>query len=278
MQESYFQYRTDLAQTDCVFQCPETCDAPGCRAPDVIVEVTIFDLIRLSQVLDASVSSLFSNHCCLGLQNIEINPRYKRLILKLVKPCHFLQKTTCIVHDSKPLNCVLFPEYHQIKDLLSTWTAYSVHSKFPCLNDDIVISDERRRTLKKLRRLSKIEEAVSCYFLFGVSSFIIDSKPLNRQLKRNNPKKAAISPQDYDKLFIKTLQRIGFFNFIMDNVLKLDTYSGIENVFKTLDQDAFVKSLLEQTIRPKTIQTFKGKQIRQQRKYLGPRALTAMVF
>lgn len=278
MLESYFQYRTEFAKTDCLFQCPKTCAAPGCRSSDVIIEVTLFDLIGLSRALDASVPSLFSEHCRLGLQNIEFNPRYKRLLLKLTKPCHFHQKTHCAVHDSKPLACVLFPEYHLIRDLWSTYTPHPIFSSFPCLNSPITISDKRRRALKRLRRTNRIEEAVSFYFLFGVPYFIIDSKPLSRELKSGFQKKAAISHQEYDDLVVKKLKRIGFLNSFMETLLKLDTHAEIEGVFKTLDQESLSKYLLNQVKRPKTIHTFKGNGIRRLNRKIGPPSLTHTVF
>ncbi|UCD90936.1 MAG: hypothetical protein JSW04_05785 [Desulfobacterales bacterium] len=278
MLESYFHYRTDLAKAHCLLQCPETCDAPGCWSSDIIVEVTAFDLIGLSQVLDMPVSSLFFNYCCVGIQGLEFNPRYKRLLLKLAKPCHFLHKTSCTVHDSKPLNCVLFPEYHQINNLLSTFTKHSIFSKVPCLQGDIIISSERRVALKKLRRIGRIEKAVSCYFLFGSPSFIIDSKPLHRELIKDHPKKRSISAREYERLVIKKLKGIGLYNLIMDSVVELDTHRGIESIFNTLDQDDFVTSLLEQVIKPETIYTFKEDRIKQLRRKLGPQAVTLMLF
>ena len=149
MMESYFQHQTDLAKQECKMQCPDDCSAPGCRLAEVIVETTLFDLIRLSLVLNTPVSSLFLQHCHLGLQGCEQNPRYHRLLIKLKKPCHFLEKKRCAVHVSKPLNCVLFPEYHHIKGLVSELAKGQVFCKFPCLKNEIFISDQRSTALKR---------------------------------------------------------------------------------------------------------------------------------
>ena len=276
MLASYFQYRADLVATSCRFQCPASCDAPGCWASEVIVEVTVFDLIKLGQVLNTPISSLFFDHCCLGFQTSELNQRYKRLLLKMIKPCHFLQKTLCAVHDSKPLNCVLFPEYHQAKDLLSEFSKHSIFSKFPCLTGDITISDKRRHALEKLRRISRIEEAVSCYFLLDTPSFIIDPKPFNKRLKKDLSTNNPITVQEYDRLFVNTLKKAGLFNSIKDKVFELDTPSGIENIVSKLDQDAFVRPLLQKVRRPEVIYKLKRNRISKHKRKLVPRALTFM--
>lgn len=184
MIERYFQYQADLTVTENNMLCQENCDAPGCQMADVIVEVSLFDLIRLSLALNTPVSSLFLNHCHFGFQSCELNPRYLSLLIKLEKPCHFLQKYRCKVHGFKPLNCVLFPEYHQIINLIPELAKRPVFNRFPCLKSEIVVSDKRSKALKELRKMNKREEALSCYFLLGIPSFIIDSKPLAKQLKR----------------------------------------------------------------------------------------------
>ena len=86
MPESYFQYQVRLSETDPGFFCREDCDAPGCWMKDVVVEVTLVDLIRLSFALNFPVSDLFSQYCSIGLKNLELNPRYNRLLVKLKKP------------------------------------------------------------------------------------------------------------------------------------------------------------------------------------------------
>jgi len=210
MPDRYFQYQAGLAETKSDFQCPKECDAPGCWMDDINVEVTLFDLVRLSLDLNTPVSDLFFRHCHIGLGVFEINPRYKRLLVKLKKPCPFLKETRCEVHGSKPLSCILFPEYHYIKGLLTELAKRPAFDRFPCLREEIIVSDKRSKALKELKKMGNREEALSSYLLFDAPSFIIDSKPLTRLLKKENPKKEPFTIRDYSRLVHEKLKPTGF--------------------------------------------------------------------
>lgn len=151
-------------------------------------------------------------------------------------------------------------------------------ANFPCLGGDITISRERRHALKTLRRISRKEEAVSCYFLLGVPAFIIDSKPLNRELKKDHPPKNVGSHQAYDDLVVKKLKRIGYVNRFMEKLMALDSFSEIERVFKIFNQDDLSKSMAEQAKKPKTIYMFKRDDVKTLKRKLGPRSLTYLIF
>ena len=268
MIERYFQYQADLAVTESNMLCPEDCDAPGCRMADVIVEVSLFDLIRLSLALNTPVSNLFLNHCHFGFQSCELNPRYLSLLIKLEKPCHFLQKSRCKVQGFKPLNCVLFPEYHQIIGLIPELSKRPVFNRFPCLKSEIAVSNERSEALKKLRKMSKREEALSWYFLLGIPSFIIDSKPLAKQLKRSSLKSKSFSVRDYDRLLKEELRTTDLFDGIMDKIALLDTRQQMESFFSQLEDKTLIKSLLEKMARPEIVFRVDGNRLKPMKKHL----------
>ena len=268
--ESYFQLQTDLAKKECKMQCPDDCSAPGCRLAEVIVEATLFDLIRLSLALNTPVSSLFLQHCHLGLQSCEQNSRYHRLLIKLKKPCHFLEKTHCKVHGSKPLACVLFPEYHQIKGLVPELVKAPIFRKFPCLKGDILIPDQRSTALKMLRKMSSREEALSGFFLFETPRYIIDSKPLTKQLKKENPEKKPIALKAYDRLINAKLKPTGLFDSINGKISRLDTRAGMESLFEKLKDDELMKSLLEKRASPETVYKLKGNSLKRLKRRLQP--------
>jgi Fe-S-cluster containining protein len=265
MLDSYFEYRDYLSGLECNFLCVEDCNAPGCWMTDVIVEVTFFDLIRLSLAYNNPVSILFSHYCHIGLQDCEQNPRYKRTVVKLKKPCHFLQEAICKVHESKPLSCTLFPEIHQVNGLKHELVRCQIFCKFPCLNDKIVVSNKRSKALKKLKKMSIKERAISYYLLFETPSFIIDPKPISRQLKRENQK---LSVQDYERLIVAKLKSTGLFDGIMDEFVKLDTRHGVESLFEKLQDDALMRPLLEKMVRPEFIHRLKGDQVKRLRRNL----------
>jgi Fe-S-cluster containining protein len=270
MMESYFQHQTDLAKQECKMQCPDDCSAPGCRLAEVIVEATLFDLIRLSLVLNTPVSSLFLQHCHLGLQSCEQNHSYHRLLIKLKKPCHFLEKTRCAVHGSKPLACVLFPEYHQVKGLAPELVKGPIFRKFPCLKGDILISDQRSTALKMLRKMSNREEALSGFFLFETPHYIIDSKPLTKQLKKENPNKKPIALKAYDRLINAKLKPTGLFDSINAKISRLDTRAGMESLFEKLADDELMKPLLEKRASPEIVYKLKGNSLKRLKRRLQP--------
>jgi hypothetical protein len=184
----------------------------------------------------------------------------------------------CAVHDSKPLNCVLFPEYHQIRSILSTFKTPSIFSEFQCLDGNITISNKRRHALLTLRKMNRIEEAVSCYFLFGTPSFIIDAKPINRELKRNLSQTDTVSPQKYDDFAVKKLKHIGFFNRFMENLAALDAYDGIERIFEICNHGDLVSLLVEQATTQNTIFAFKRDGFKKRKRQLAPRSFTHLIF
>ena len=93
MLDDYFQHQADLSDLECNLRCPNDCSAPGCWMADVIVEATLFDLIKLSRVLNIPVSRLFPRHCHLmkglvrpGVVNRLENEHIKRLKRSLLSP------------------------------------------------------------------------------------------------------------------------------------------------------------------------------------------------
>lgn len=268
MPHKYFQYQHRLAETASDFRCPSECDAPGCWRDDVNVEVTLFDLIRLSLDLDVPVSKLFFQRCHIGLENMEINPRYKRLLLKLKKPCPFLKETRCEVHGAKPLNCILFPEYHYIKGLFSELASRPIFDRFPCLKREIIVSERRANALRKLKKMGIKEEALANYFLFGVPSFIIDSKPMTHLLKREKTSKKPFTMRDYNRLVHERLKPTGFFDNIEKKVFILDEMSGAMRLFDQLKDDTLMDPLVAEMMEPETVFKIQRNRVKRLKRYL----------
>jgi len=268
MIERYFQYQADLAATERNMLCPEDCDAPGCWMTEVVVGVSVFDLIRLSLALNTSVSSLFSNHCRFGFQCNELNPRYLNLSIKLEKPCPFLQKARCGAHRFKPFDCVFFPEVHQIAGVLPELAKRPVFKKFPCLKSKITVSDPRSQALKELKKMSTREEALSWYFLLEVPCFIIDTKPLVKQLKKSGLKSKSFSAGYYHRQLHEKLKSTGLFDGIMDKVTRLDTRQEMESLFSQLENKPLIKALVEKKARPEIVFRIDGNRLKPMKKHL----------
>jgi hypothetical protein len=268
MLERYFQYQADLAATERNMMCPEDCDAPGCWNTEVVICVSVFDLIRLSLALNTPVSSLFLNHCRFGFQCNELNPRYLNLSIKLEKPCPFLQKTRCGVHSFKPFDCVFFPEYHQIAGVLPELAKRPVFKKFPCFKNKITVSDQRSQALKELKKMSTREEALSGYFLLETPSFIIDTKPMVKQLKKTGLKSKSFSAGYYHQKLYERLKSTGLFDSIMDKVTRLDTRQEMESLFSQLENKTLITSLLEKKESPEIVFRVDENRLRPVKRYL----------
>ena len=72
MLNNFFQHQAHIVDIECDCRCPDDCNLPGCRKADIIVEIILFDLIRLSRFLETPVSHLFSQYCYLGLRILSI--------------------------------------------------------------------------------------------------------------------------------------------------------------------------------------------------------------
>jgi Fe-S-cluster containining protein len=268
MLERYFQYQANLAATERDMLCPEDCDAPCCWMTEVVVSVSLFDLIRLGLALNTPVSSLFLNHCCFGFQCNELNPRYLNLSIKLERPCPFLQKARCRVHSFKPFDCVFFPEYHQIAGVLPELANRPVFKKFPCLKSKITVSDQRSQALKELKKISTREEALSCYFLLEIPSFIIDTKPLVKQLKKSGLKNKSFSAENYHRQLYEKLKSTGLFDGITDKVTRLDTRQEMESLLGQLENKTLIKALLEKKARPEIVFRVDENRLKPVKRYL----------
>lgn len=276
MLNNYFQHQANIADIECDFRCPDDCNAPGCLKADIIVEVTLFDLIRLSRFLSTPVSHLFSQYCHLGCMIFEDNIRYKRLLIKMKKPCLFLSGNQCVVHDAKPSNCTLFPENYQIKGVLPNLSKNPLFYTFPCLKKPIVISGKRINALKKLIRMSSLEQALSHAYLFGAPSFIIDEKPLRKKLRRSHSKHQNLSLQDYDNLLNNLFKSYRFIESVMEKISRLDAASEIKNLFEKLSDRVMMEYLLEKMVRPVVIHRLERDDIKQLKRSLHPPAICFM--
>ena len=263
-----FRHQADIFNIESRFRYPDDCNAPGCWMEDVIVETTLFDLIRLSRLLNISVSRLFSHCCRIGLVTCQENIRYKRLLVKMKKPCPFLCGNRCLVHDAKPLNCILFPEYYVIKELLPELSQNSLFHAFPCLKKPVAISDKRYTALIKLRKISSHEQVLTHDYLFNTPHFIIDAAPMKKKLRRNKPKSARLSLLDYDNLLDDILNSLNFSERIMKKIIELDTIAGARKLFEQRGDRVRMESLMRKANQPNVVYKIKRHHIKSYKRNL----------
>jgi len=276
MLNNYFQDQTHLIDIESNFRCPDDCNAPGCRKANIIVEITLFDLIKLGQFLDTSVSHLFSQHCYLGLIVHEDNIRFMKLLIKMKKPCLFLSGNQCDVHDAKPLSCRLFPELYQIQGVLPELSKKPLFHSFPCLKKPIVVSEMRKKALTKLEKMSLQEQALSYAYLFGIPNFIIIKKHLRKKLRQRHPKNRRLSLEDYDNLLMRQLKSYGFIDNVKEKISRLDIESEIINLFEKLNDHVMMEDLMEKMVQPGVVHRLIKDGIKQLKRSIQPPAICFM--
>jgi Fe-S-cluster containining protein len=270
MLNSYFQHQTKLINTDCNFRCPDDCNAPGCRKPGIIVEVTLFDLIKLGRFLNTPVSRLFSQNCRLGLTACKYNIRYMNLLIKMKKPCRLLSGDQCSVHDVKPLSCILFPELYQVQGVLPELSKKPLFHSFPCMKKPVVVSQTRKKAISKLEKMSLQEQALSYAYLFGMPNFIIDKKHLRKKLRQIHPKHRKLFLQDYDNLLNNLLKSYSFSESVKEKISRLNTESEINNLLEKLNDRVMMEDLMEKMVQPEVVHRLKEDGIKQLKRSVRP--------
>jgi Fe-S-cluster containining protein len=276
MLNNCLQHQSQLADIDRDFRCPDDCSAPGCRKAGIIVEVTLFDLIGLGRFLNTPVSELFSQNCHLGLMVRKTNVNYMNLLIKIEKPCLFLSGTQCEVHNVKPLSCQLFPELYHIQGALPEVSKKPIFHSFPCLKKPIVVSEKRKKALKKLERKSLPEQALSCAYLFGIPKFIIDKKHLRKKDRRDQSKHRVPSLQDYDNLLMKLLKSNRFNENVTEKIYRLDAESEVKNLFEKLKDHVRMEDLMEKMVCSTVVHRLEKDNIKQLKRSLLPSATCFM--
>lgn len=156
-------------------QCPPACKRPGCQRPDLLVEVTLFDLWVLSQRMGRSVCDLFPDPVGLRLGTSPGWPFRKRVVLALKKPCPFLLESLCSVYEARPIPCALFPENIAVDpDRLSAFGSGEDIEVYHCLSNLPAVTEERRQAILALEKRVSSERFVTHLILFGEAPFLID--------------------------------------------------------------------------------------------------------
>lgn len=113
-----------------------------------------------------------------------------------------------------------------------------------------------------------MEQALSSYDLFGVPSFIVDSKPLKKRLKRDHPKGRAFSIQDYDRLLHEMINAIGFFEKVMEKISALDQRNRMKNLFENLNDRITMRHLMKGLVRPEVVHRLENEHIKRLKRSL----------
>jgi len=116
--------------------------------------------------------------------------------------------------------------------------------------------------------MSTREEALSWYFLLEIPCFIIDTKPLVKQLNKSGMKSKSFSAENYHRQLYEKLKSIGLFDGIIDKVTRLDTRQEMESLFSQLENKTLIKALLEKKARPEIVFRVDENRLKPVKRYL----------
>ena len=242
---NYFQSRSKLFNLKSNFSCFDQCRGKCCQDKELLIKITVLDLISASLVTNLKPSEIYNRFCSLSLfsarTSIPFQETYiRRLRIKLKMPCGFLKGKDCTIYPGRPIACALFPEDRYTETLLEekSWG-------YPCVSKPVRVSPERKHYLLELTRISAEESLVSDFYLFGCSPFYITiedqleliniAQELKEQTKSSfkGEKKRYVVPQKaFEILLEKYLQGSEFQKEIEEMIKRLDKIDGIEEVFR----------------------------------------------
>ena len=192
------------------------------------------------------------------------------------KPCRFLSGDQCSVHDVKPLSCILFPELYQVQGLLQELSIKPLFQSFPCIKKPVVVSETRKKAIRKLEKMSLQEQALSYAYLFRTPNFIIDKKQLRKKVRQIHPKNRKLFLQDYDNLLNNLLKSYSFVESAKEKISRLDTESEINNLLEKLSDRVMMEDIIEEMVRPVVVHRLKKDGIKQLKRMLSPPAICFM--
>lgn len=178
----YFLTRSLLAARYSEFTCHPDCSRPGCKSSLMQVPVTLHDVLAAASASNQPVAETFRRNYCLGLTTVGSHESIFRVVLKVQKPCPWLQNELCSIYPIRPLACMLFPESHILAATSQLLAQQWDFSDYACFRTELAISRERAGVIRALRGLLQKELLVSDSHLFGSSPFLVDLTTLATDL------------------------------------------------------------------------------------------------
>jgi hypothetical protein len=137
----------------------------------------------------------------------------------------------------------------------------------------VVVSEMRKKAIRKLEKMILKEQALSYAYLFGTPNFIIDKKQLRKKLRQIHPKHRKLFLQDYDNLLNDLLKSYSFIESVKEKISRLDTDSEIKNLIEKLSDRVTMEDLIEKMVQPVVVHRLKEDGIKQLKRRLSPPAI-----
>jgi len=182
--EAYFRTRAHLAAAESDFHCDPACTRPGCKNKILQVPVSLVDLLGAAWHRNESVSATYQRHYALGLLSQAQDDWIRKVSLRLMKPCPFLEHDRCSIYPVRPLACILFPEYLVGEGRFEAEAGNDHFKDFLCLQNAMRLSPTRAGIMGRLKRMWEREMLMSSYYLFNHGRCYIDFGNLTQELFR----------------------------------------------------------------------------------------------
>jgi Fe-S-cluster containining protein len=179
---AYLQTRANLANHGSDFHCEPACTRPGCKNNDIVVPVSLVDLMGAAHRQSESVWATYQRYYGLGLLPTEHNEWIRKVSLRLNKPCPFLENDGCSIYPVRPLACIMFPEYLVGAGRFELEAGRKEFRDFFCLRRPLVLSPERAEVVRRLQKMWEREMLLSSFYLFNHGSCYIDFSDRTKDL------------------------------------------------------------------------------------------------
>ncbi len=216
------------------FSCPDACERYGCKEADLHITVSLVDLVALARVSRKRVSEIFRDHCKIGFDPLsEREPWTGRIFMELQKPCFFLQGKKCSAYAGRPIVCGLFPEAFFVLEGAEEALSKDIFRPFPCIQNPVPISPQRKTILRDLLIMSARENFLSDFYLFGISPLRVDLKNIAGEGLTG----IEMTKEGVVKLPIKRLEEM-----VSKRIRDGQLWNGWESKLRSLDDPAEVEA------------------------------------
>ena len=253
---AYFHTRAHLANHESDFHCDPACTRPGCKNNDILVPVSLVDLMGAAQQHNESVGATYQRFYTLGLLPTEHNDWIKKVSLRLNKPCPFLEHDRCTIYPVRPLACIIFPEYLVLEDRFELEAGKGPFRDFFCLRSQLRLSPERAEVVGRLKKMWEREILISNFYLFDHGSCYIDCSNLTKELEQADKNlmeseameigepPGTIAHQVMEHIFRERSAGCPTFDGVKAKINRLDDPEGRAEFLQLLHDDRLMQKLM----------------------------------
>jgi Fe-S-cluster containining protein len=256
---AYLRDRAHLASLGSDFQCDPACTRPGCKNPDMLVPVSIVDLLAAAGHLEEPVTAVYRRYYSLGLSPNERTDWIRVVAMKLRKPCPFLENDLCGIYPVRPLPCILFPEYLVAESKFPAYAGNEFFRNFLCLQSPLLLSPERAGIMAQIKKMWIRETLISSFYLFNHGGCHLDFSNLIDELLAAATRlgggavtgslKSGRSIPNWmlERFFLERLASYHPFAGVQEKIEHLGNQEAQEHFLRLLQDDLLLRRLKEST-------------------------------